>query len=201
MTSTNTYKICLIGDAQTGKSAFLVRHIYGEFLARYHPTMGVEVHPLNFLTNYGKYTLNIWDCAGDERFAGLEDGYYIGAHAALIFFSLTDRASYEHLGEWRDAYQAVAPNTPVVQCGSKVDEHARAIKAVELSKDPKIRPYYDISAKSYYNFEKPFLHLLRELTGHADLVFEEEHVGALPTEADFAHLARVRSSNSPIVAQ
>ena len=33
--------------------------------------------------------------------------------------------------------------------------------------------YYDISAKSNYNFEKPFLWLARKLTGDANLEFTE----------------------------
>ncbi len=33
--------------------------------------------------------------------------------------------------------------------------------------------YYDISAKSNYNFEKPFLWLARKLTGKANLIFVE----------------------------
>ena len=33
-------------------------------------------------------------------------------------------------------------------------------------------PYYSISAKSNYNFDKPFLHLARKLSGHADLSFQ-----------------------------
>lgn len=33
--------------------------------------------------------------------------------------------------------------------------------------------YYDISAKSNYNFEKPFLWLARKLTGESNLEFVE----------------------------
>ena len=34
--------------------------------------------------------------------------------------------------------------------------------------------YYEISAKSNYNYEKPFLYLARKLTGDAHLAFVEE---------------------------
>jgi GTP-binding nuclear protein Ran len=37
--------------------------------------MGVEVTPLEFQTNRGKVILNMWDCAGQEKFGGLRDGY------------------------------------------------------------------------------------------------------------------------------
>lgn len=40
-------------------------------------TLGVEVHPLIFHTNRGQIRFNVWDTAGQEKFGGLRDGYYI----------------------------------------------------------------------------------------------------------------------------
>ncbi len=40
-------------------------------------TLGVEVHPLAFHTNRGVIRFNVWDTAGQEKFGGLRDGYYI----------------------------------------------------------------------------------------------------------------------------
>lgn len=40
-------------------------------------TLGVEVHPLSFHTNRGTIKYNVWDTAGQEKFGGLRDGYYI----------------------------------------------------------------------------------------------------------------------------
>lgn len=40
-------------------------------------TLGVEVHPLIFHTNRGAIKYNVWDTAGQEKFGGLRDGYYI----------------------------------------------------------------------------------------------------------------------------
>ena len=40
-------------------------------------TLGVEVHPLSFHTNRGQLVFNVWDTAGQEKFGGLRDGYYI----------------------------------------------------------------------------------------------------------------------------
>lgn len=38
-------------------------------------TIGVEVHPLDFMTNLGKLLFYCWDTAGQEKFGGLRDGY------------------------------------------------------------------------------------------------------------------------------
>lgn len=44
---------------------------------------------------------------------------------------------------------------------------------VTLSLSLSLHQYYDISAKSNYNFEKPFLWLARKLTGDPNLEFVE----------------------------
>ena len=53
------------------------RHLTGEFEKKYVATLGVEVHPLVFHTNRGAIRFNVWDTAGQEKFGGLRDGYYI----------------------------------------------------------------------------------------------------------------------------
>ncbi|KAI9191318.1 hypothetical protein LWI28_006879 [Acer negundo] len=61
----------------------------------------------------------------------------------------------------------VCENIPIVLCGSKVDVKNRQVKAKQvIFHRKKNLQYYEISAKSNYNFEKPFLYLARKLAGH-----------------------------------
>lgn len=56
-------------------------------------TLGVEVHPLKFFTNRGEMIFNVWDTAGQEKFGGLRDGYYIqGIHSSI---TVTVFSSYQ----------------------------------------------------------------------------------------------------------
>lgn len=48
-------------------------------------TLGVEVHPLMFHTNRGAIKYNVWDTAGQEKFGGLRDGYYIQGNYFLTY--------------------------------------------------------------------------------------------------------------------
>ena len=66
----------------------------------------------------------------------------------------------------------VCENIPIVLCGNKVDVKERKVKAKAITFHRKKNlQYYDISAKSNYNFEKPFLWLARKLVGNAQLEF------------------------------
>jgi len=66
----------------------------------------------------------------------------------------------------------VCENIPIVLCGNKVDVKDRKVKAKTITFHRKKNlQYFDISAKSNYNFEKPFLWLARKLGGDQSLEF------------------------------
>ncbi|VAI89404.1 unnamed protein product [Triticum turgidum subsp. durum] len=153
-----SFKLVLVGDGGTGKTTFVKRHVTGEFEKKYEPTIGVEVRPLDFQTSHGKIRFYCWDTAGQEKFGGLRDGYYIHGQCAIIMFDVTSRLTYKN-----------------VLCGNKVDVKNRQVKAKMVTFHRKKNlQYYEISAKSNYNFEKPFLYLARKLSGDMTLRFVEE---------------------------
>jgi len=168
------FKLVLVGDGGTGKTTFVKRHLTGEFEKKYIATLGVEVHPLTFYTNYGKIIFNCWDTAGQEKFGGLRDGYYIQGQCAIIMFDVTSRVTYKNVPNWHRDLVRVCEGIPIVLCGNKVDVKERKVKAKTITFHRKKNlQYYDISAKSNYNFEKPFLWLARKLAGEAELEFVE----------------------------
>ncbi|KAJ8664128.1 GTP-binding nuclear protein spi1 [Lichtheimia ornata] len=169
---TPTFKLVLVGDGGTGKTTFVKRHLTGEFEKKYVATLGVEVHPLTFHTNFGPIVFNTWDTAGQEKFGGLRDGYYIQGQCAIIMFDVTSRITYKNVPNWHRDLVRVCENIPIVLCGNKVDIKERKVKAKTITFHRKKNlQYYDISAKSNYNFEKPFLWLGRKLVGNPQLEF------------------------------
>eukprot|EP01117_Protostelium_nocturnum_P005535 TRINITY_DN19_c1_g1_i1.p2 TRINITY_DN19_c1_g1~~TRINITY_DN19_c1_g1_i1.p2 ORF type:complete len:216 (-),score=61.88 TRINITY_DN19_c1_g1_i1:186-833(-) len=175
-------KLVLVGDGGTGKTTFVKRHLNGEFEKKYIATLGVEVHPLGFHTNVGAITFNVWDTAGQEKFGGLRDAYYIQGQAAIIMFDVTARMTYKNVPNWhRDLVRVCGEQIPIVLCGNKVDIKDRKVKPKQITFHRKKNlQYYDISAKSNYNFEKPFLYLARKLAGNPRLDLVEAPATAPP---------------------
>lgn len=170
MTEAPTFKLVLVGDGGTGKTTFVKRHLSGEFEKKYIATVGVEVHPLLFHTNCGPIMFNVWDTAGQEKFGGLRDGYYIQGQCGIIMFDVTSRITYKNVPNWHRDLVRVCENIPIVLCGNKVDIKERKVKPKSITFHRKKNlQYYDISAKSNYNFEKPFVWLARKLTGNPNL--------------------------------
>jgi len=168
------YKLILVGDGGTGKTTFVKRHLTGEFEKKYVATLGVEVHPLDFHTNFGRIRFNVWDTAGQEKFGGLRDGYYIQGKCAIIMFDVTARVTYKNVPNWHRDLVRVCEGIPIVLCGNKVDVKDRKVKVKQITFHRKKNlQYYDISAKSNYNFEKPFLWLARKLLNEPGLALVE----------------------------
>ena len=178
------FKLILVGDGGVGKTTFVKRHKTGEFEKKYVATVGAEVHPMKFVTSYGTFIFNVWDTAGQEKFAGniflkfldiflfvnkvlngiyciclgLRDGYYIEAHCGIIMFDVTSRITYKSVPNWHRDLTRVCENIPIVLVGNKVDMKDRKVKARQITYHRKRNlQYYDVSAKSNYNFARPFL--------------------------------------------
>ena len=43
---------------------------------------------------------NVWDTAGQEKFGGLRDGYYIQGQCAIVMFDVTSRVTYKNVPNW-----------------------------------------------------------------------------------------------------
>ncbi|KAG4301809.1 hypothetical protein PCANB_002059 [Pneumocystis canis] len=183
-----------------GKTTFVKRHLTGEFEKKYVATLGVDVHPVTFYTNYGQICFNTWDTAGQEKFGGLRDGYYIQGQCAIIMFDVTSRITYKNVPNWHRDLVRVCENIPIVLCGNKVDVKERKVKAKSITFHRKKNlQYYDISAKSNYNFEKPFLWLARKLI-NASLEFVASPALA-PPEVQLSQEMIVQYQNELILAQ
>lgn len=190
--SAQEFKLLLIGDGGVGKTTFVKRHMTGEFEKRYIPTVGADVHKLKFVTNYGDIIFNVWDTAGQEKLAGLRDGYYVNGQCAIIMFDVSNRITYRNLSNWYREVVRVCENIPTCLVGNKVDVQDRQVKAKNVTFHRRHNiSFYEVSARASLNFEKPFRSLARILTGKSDLTFEGEYAKPPELHLDEAQKARI----------
>jgi len=89
-------------------------------------------------------------------------------------FDVTSRQTYKSVSNWHRDLVRVCENIPIVLCGNKVDIKDRKVKVKQITFHRKKNlQYYDVSAKSNYNFEKPFLWLAKKLMNEPNLTFVE----------------------------
>jgi GTP-binding nuclear protein Ran len=169
------FKVLLVGDAGVGKSTFIQRHKGGEFCKKYLPNVAVNIEPLTWSTTSGEVAFNMWDCVGQEKFGCLRQGYYTDAQAAIIMFDVTAKQTYKNAQKWIEEIRENCGEIPIVLVGNKVDAANREVRpeSVTLHKVYKV-PYFELSVKSVYNYEKPFISLLRTLMGDGDLTLSQE---------------------------
>jgi len=145
----NRIKVVVIGEGGSGKTELVRRILHQPASHRYVPTLGVDVHPCTV----GMTVFDIWDTAGQERFSGLKEGYFIGAHAAILFQDVDRRKMLE----WYRLFKQVAgDDAPVVVCGKGrpvTDFHREHnLKYINLEADHPMAPlaYLDFQLKQPY---------------------------------------------------
>ena len=143
-------------------------------MKKYIPTIGAEVLPLNFQTNFGEITFNCWDIAGGEKIGGLRDGFFAQSDCGIIMFDVTSRQSYKNLPGWHEDITRICGAIPLVILANKVDNTDRKVRAKQTFYHRKKNiMYYEVSAKQNYNYVKPFIYLCRKVLGKDDLIFTE----------------------------
>ncbi len=175
------FKLLFIGDSGVGKTTFINRHRTGEFTVKFNSTAGSEIQYLTFNTNKGETAFYIWDTAGQEKYDKIVEKSCKDADGAVIMFDVTSKVSYRNVKEWYDLLIKHCPNIPIVLCGNKVDCKDRKVHPSDISfhREHQLQ-YYDISAKSNYNFEKPFLYLIGKLLKDDNVNFIEKEALAPP---------------------
>ena len=93
------YKVIVIGEIGTGKSALIRRYVHNYFNGEFgfnRSTIGVDFS-LKILpyTEDLEVRLQLWDIAGQERFSSMTRAYYRGTMGALLVFDHSNANSYE----------------------------------------------------------------------------------------------------------
>lgn len=169
-------KVAILGDVGVGKTTYITRLLTGEFTKRYNATLSSINHLYPCNSTHGTIMFNIIDTAGNIML-----DFYIRSDAFIIMFDLTSNISFRalstHINNLIDSKQS---DKPIIICGNKCDIKERKVDSESIrnliasyKEQLKNIYYYDLSAKSNYNFEKPFRFIARTII-NVDLDFTEQ---------------------------
>uniref|UniRef100_A0A8C7QUT7 Small monomeric GTPase n=1 Tax=Oncorhynchus mykiss TaxID=8022 RepID=A0A8C7QUT7_ONCMY len=132
-----TYKLVVVGDGGVGKSALTIQFFQNIFVPDYDPT--IEDSYLKHTEIDAQWAiLDVLDTAGQEEFSAMREQYMRTGDGFLIVFSVTDKASFEHVDRFHQLILRVKDrwdlllNFPLVAMDSK-----HSVTYIETSaKDP-----------------------------------------------------------------
>lgn len=129
-------KVCILGSSGVGKSSILKRFVSNEFDEAEQSTLGAAFMDKMF-THKGKvFRFQIWDTAGQEKYAPLAHMYYRDTHVALLVYDITNAESFTALKEWHRELTERGPKNVLTVCvGNKIDLIHREQVETETAKE------------------------------------------------------------------
>ena len=151
-------KLILIGDSGVGKSTLLKRKVEDIFVNDFVSTIGVDFVTMYYNKKYHQLKAYIWDTAGQEKFQSITEVYYRDLTAALIFYDITNRESYNNIDNWINRLKQHNNNVLIYIIGTKSDlELNREIFEEDLKKYKNDNIIlYECSSKTNYNIDNLF---------------------------------------------
>uniref|UniRef100_A0A670JI52 small monomeric GTPase n=1 Tax=Podarcis muralis TaxID=64176 RepID=A0A670JI52_PODMU len=153
----------LVGDSGVGKTCLLVRFKDGAFLAgSFISTVGIDFRNKVLNVDGVKVKLQIWDTAGQERFRSVTHAYYRDAHALLLLYDVTNRASFDNIQAWlTEIHEYAKQDVVLMLLGNKVSQASSWQNNTEPGEYGV--PFMETSAKSGLNVDLAFTAIAKEL--------------------------------------
>ena len=121
--SVKPLKIVVAGNHQTGKTMFLRRWKDPDTIMEPKTTIGTDLICDSYVSSSGaRYTIQAWDTAGQEAYHSITAPYFRNAHGVILFFDLSNQASFQALSYWIQLVREHAQQDPVILIiGNKCD--------------------------------------------------------------------------------
>lgn len=180
--SSPRYRVVLVGDSSVGKTCILAQLVDHKFSKNEQSTIGansqIYIEGINNNGKEVKVEMQIWDTAGQEKYRSLGPIYFRNASAALAVFDMTNKTSFENLGQWIRSFQDVAGENALVYIVANKSDLTSAIqisfneaKAFASQQNFEV---YETSALTGKNIQKMFSDLAKKLY--------EKSIPPLPTQ-------------------
>ena len=169
--NSSRYRVVLVGDSSVGKTCILAQLVDHKFSKNEQATVGansqIYFENVNVNDKESRVEIQIWDTAGQEKFRSLGPIYYRNAAGALAVFDMTNRKSFENIGNWIREFQDVAgENTIIYIVANKSDLTEEIQVPFNEAKSFAFQQNFEIyqtSAKTGENIQKMFSDIAKRL--------------------------------------
>jgi len=128
------FKVAMLGNSGVGKTSMVHCFTERDDDSAEMSTLGEELHTKNIQMKDGReVTLQIWDTAGQEKYAELSTVYCRGADAVILCYDITDWCSFKDVENWLSMV-AVSEEALIVLVGCKSDLSETRIVTSELGR-------------------------------------------------------------------
>ena len=164
-----SFKIIMIGPANSGKTSIVRRYVDKKFNDDYKVTVGFDYMNKEITIGKKKVNIQLWDTAGTEMFQSLSSSYYRNSCGALVVFDVLDRKSFESLNTWINYYRDHRDHNYeelIYLIGNKIDSKDRVIskkEAMDFMEENNLKEYYESSAKKGDNIDNIFNNIAKDL--------------------------------------
>ena len=165
----DSYKIVLIGDCNVGKTALVERLTNNAFSETYKPTIGTGHTYWTTTINRQVIDVQLWDTAGEERFASLSPIYYRDSQGAMVVYSVEDQESAKNVIKWIERFRDSVPgHVPISIVCNKIDlaESQITPDLSQIAEDNGCI-YSKVSAKTGEGVNEAFTELVQKAIQHS----------------------------------
>ena|SRR3989338_4434973 len=160
MSNEKIIKVVICGESNSGKSTFVKYHKHEIYDENSKPTVGVEVHYLNWIDEEAETNIrfNIWDCSGLPKYYDLLQTYWEDADAAIVFYCGISISVYT-VRLINDLRSKFGKNFPIIVCKSKfdLDGSNTNVTSAHVTNCFKNIIFHALSTKNKYNVDDPFM--------------------------------------------
>ncbi len=161
------FKIAVIGDPSTGKSAFIERYINDRFIENSRATLGVNFCSKTIETEKYLITLQIWDFGGNERFHFLISSYCKNVDALLFVYDVTNAVSLYKLEKWVKELRDGKTKPLILVIGTKSDLNSNSLappsEAIAYAQVQGTIGIIEVSSKTGENVSIAFDTIIKQL--------------------------------------
>ncbi|KAI8613968.1 putative small G-protein Ras2 [Chytriomyces sp. MP71] len=168
------HRIVVLGDGGVGKTALTIQLCLNHFVETYDPTIE-DSYNKQVVIDDQPCNLEVLDTAGQEEYTALRDQWIRDGEAFLLVYSITSRATFYRIEQFREQILRVKDTEdviPMMLVGNKCDR----VGEREVSKEEGIYlasklqcEFIETSAKTRVNVERAFYNVVRALRRQREL--------------------------------